>query len=163
MSSAAGAVLVPAVNDLVTLIVALEVVSLPTFALVALNSADPRAAEAALKAFLFSVASVAVSLYGVALLYGATGSVTLPSLAESTVAADPTPIAIAGLVMLLAVFAFKVAAVPFHAWAPDTYEGASVPVAAYLSVVSKRPASRPSCSWRVTFASGAKCGLPSWR
>jgi NADH-quinone oxidoreductase subunit N len=160
MSSAAGAVLVPAVNDLVTLIVALEVVSLPTFALVALNSADPRAAEAALKAFLFSVASVAVSLYGVALLYGATGSVTLPSLAESTVAADPTPIAIAGLVMLLAVFAFKVAAVPFHAWAPDTYEGASVPVAAYLSVVSKAAGFSAFVLIAVTFASWSEVWAP---
>ena len=137
LSSAAGAVLVPATNDLVTLIVALEVVSLPTFALVALRRGERRAAEAAVKAFLYSVASVAVSLYGIALLYGATGVVAFPELHVASSAAEPTPIAAAGLVMLLAVIAFKVAAVPFHAWAPDTYQGATVSVAAYLSVVSK--------------------------
>jgi NADH-quinone oxidoreductase subunit N len=137
LCSASGAVLIPATNDLVTLIVALEVVSLPTFALVALRRGEPRAAEAALKVFVFSIASVAVSLYGIALLYGTTGSVSFDQLAASAQAGAPIPLAAAGLVMLLAVVAFKIAAVPFHAWAPDTYQGATVPVAAYLSVVSK--------------------------
>lgn len=137
LCSASGAVLIPATNDLVTLIVALEVVSLPTFALVALRSDEPRAAEAALKAFVFSIASVAVSLYGIALLYGTTGVVAFEQLATVASVSDPNPLATAGLVMLLAVMAFKIAAVPFHAWAPDTYQGATVPVAAYLSVVSK--------------------------
>jgi NADH-quinone oxidoreductase subunit N len=137
LSSAAGAVLVPASNDLITLIVALEVVSLPVFALVALHRRDRRAAEAAMKAFLYSVASVAVALYGVALLYGATGVVTFPGLHVAASAEEPSPLATAGLILLLAVMAFKVAAVPFHAWAPDTYQGATVPVAGYLSVVSK--------------------------
>ena len=137
LSSASGAVLIPATNDLVTLVVALEVVSLPGFALVALRRRERRAAEAAVKAFLYSVAAVAVSLYGIALLYGATGVVTFPDLRVAATAEDPSAIATAGLVMVLAVIAFKVAAVPFHAWAPDTYEGAVVPVAAYLSVVSK--------------------------
>ncbi len=137
LCSVSGAVLVPATNDLVTLIVALEVVSLPTFALVALRRGEPRAAEAALKAFIFSIASVAVSLYGIALLYGTTGAVSFNELAASTQASGPSPLATAGMVMLLAVVAFKIAAIPFHAWAPDTYQGATVPVAAYLSVVSK--------------------------
>jgi NADH-quinone oxidoreductase subunit N len=137
LSSASGAVLVPATNDLVTLIVALEVVSLPIFALVALRRGEPRAAEAAIKAFLYSVASVAVSLYGIALLYGDTGVVTFSALHDAALATEPSAIATAGLVMVLAVIAFKVAAVPFHAWAPDTYQGATVSVAAYLSVVSK--------------------------
>jgi NADH-quinone oxidoreductase subunit N len=137
LGSAAGAVLVPAANDLVTVIVALEVVSLPVFALVALNHRDSRAAEGAMKAFVYSIAAVAVSLFGITLLYGDTGAVTFPELHVAASEAPPSPIATAGLVMLLAVMAFKVAAVPFHAWAPDTYESASVPVAAYLSVVSK--------------------------
>jgi NADH-quinone oxidoreductase subunit N len=137
LCSVSGAVLIPATNDLVTLIVALEVVSLPTFALVALRQGEPRAAEAALKAFIFSIASVAVSLYGIALLYGTTGAVSFDHLATAAQANDPTPLATAGLVMLLAVVAFKIAAIPFHGWAPDTYQGATVPVAAYLSVVSK--------------------------
>jgi NADH-quinone oxidoreductase subunit N len=129
--------LVPATTDLVSLIVALELVSLPTFALIGLNRADRRAGEAALKAFLFSVASVAVSLYGVALLYGSTGAVAFFPLFLSSGESDPTPVATAGLVMVLAVIAFKISAVPFHAWAPDAYEGAPVPIAAFLSVVSK--------------------------
>ena len=137
LCSVSGAVLIPATNDLVTLIVALEVVSLPIFALVALRSDEPRAAEAALKAFIFSIASVAVSLYGIALLYGSTGVVAFDQLATVASVSSPTPLATAGLVMLLAVVAFKIAAVPFHAWAPDTYQGAMAPVAAYLSVVSK--------------------------
>lgn len=137
LCSAAGAVLVPATTDLVTLIVALEVVSLPTFALIGLNRGDRRAGEAALKAFLFSVTSVAVSLYGIALIYGSTGSVSFVPLSVAAGATAITPVATAGLVMLLAVIAFKVAAVPFHAWAPDSYEGAPIPVAAFLSVVSK--------------------------
>jgi NADH-quinone oxidoreductase subunit N len=137
LCSVSGAVLVPATNDLVTLIVALEVVSLPIFALVALRKDERRAAEAALKAFVFSIASVAISLYGIALLYGSTGVVAFDQLAFAASLSEPTPLATAGLVMLLAVVAFKIAAVPFHAWAPDTYQGATVPVAAYLSVVSK--------------------------
>jgi NADH-quinone oxidoreductase subunit N len=137
LSSAAGAVLVPAANDLVTLIVALEVVSLPVFALVALNRRDPRAAEGAMKAFVYSIASVAVSLYGLALLYGDTGVVTFPELHVAASEQSPSPIATTGLVLVMAVMLFKVAAVPFHFWAPDTYESATVPVAAYLSVVSK--------------------------
>lgn len=137
LASASGAVLIPATNDLVTLVVALEVVSLPGFALVALHRREPRAAEAAVKAFLYSVAAVAVSLYGVALLYGDTGVMTFPDLHVAASAEGPSAIATAGLVLLLAVIAFKVAAVPFHAWAPDTYQGATIPVAAYLSVVSK--------------------------
>lgn len=137
LCSVSGAVLIPATSDLVTLIVALEVVSLPTFALVAMRKGEPRAAEAALKAFVFSIASVAVSLYGIALLYGTTGVVGFEQLATVASVSAPTPLATAGLVMLLAVVAFKIAAVPFHAWAPDTYQGATMPVAAYLSVVSK--------------------------
>lgn len=137
LCSASGAVLVPATNDLVTLIVAIEVVSLPTFALVALRRGEPRAAEAALKAFVFSIAAVAVSLYGIALLYGTTGTVSFDQLASAATLTEPTPLGTAGLVMVLAVIGFKIAAVPFHSWAPDTYQGATAPIAAYLSVVSK--------------------------
>jgi NADH-quinone oxidoreductase subunit N len=137
LCSASGAMIVPATTDLVSLIVALELVSLPTFALIALNRADHRAGEAALKAFLFSVTSVAVSLYGIALLYGSTGSVAFSRLAIVATKSGPTSVAVLGLVMLLAVILFKISAVPFHAWAPDAYEGAPIPVAAFLSVVSK--------------------------
>jgi NADH-quinone oxidoreductase subunit N len=137
LASASGAMLVPAVTDLVTLLVAIEVVSLPTFALIAMNRGDRRSGEAALKAFLYSVASAAISFYGLALLYGSLGTVSFGPISLLTANTEPTPIAAAGLVLILAVVAFKAAAVPFHAWAPDAYEGAPVPIAAYLSVVSK--------------------------
>ncbi|HVQ87796.1 MAG TPA: NADH-quinone oxidoreductase subunit N [Actinomycetes bacterium] len=137
LCSASGAMLVAATTDLVSLVVALELVSLPTFALIGLNTVDRRAGEAALKAFLFSVASVAVSLYGLALIYGSTATVAFVPLSIAAASNRPTPVATAGLVMVLAVIAFKIAAVPFHTWAPDAYEGAPIPVAAYLSVVSK--------------------------
>ena len=122
--SASGAMLVPAATDLVTLLVAIEVVSLPTFALIAMNRGDRRSGEGALKAFLYSVTSVAVSFYGVALLYGSLGTVSFFHCSFLLGNTEPTPIATAGLVLVLAVIAFKAAAVPFHAWAPDAYEGA---------------------------------------
>jgi NADH-quinone oxidoreductase subunit N len=138
LASATGALVLAAARDLATIVVALEVVSLPAFALVGLRRRDPRGAEAALTFFLVSVVSVAVMLYGISLVYGATGTLHLDRLA--TVLENPasrTSVATAGVVLTLVGLAFKVGAVPFHFWVPDTYAGAPVAVAAYLSVVSK--------------------------
>ena len=138
LSSATGAMVIAASRDLVTLLVALEVVSLPAFALVGLRRGDRRAAEASLKFFLVSVVSTAVMLMGISLVYGATGSVFLTeidvALASGSAVHD---VAVAGVLLTVVGLAFKVAAVPFHMWVPDTYVGAPVAVAAYLSVVSK--------------------------
>ncbi|MGC5009280.1 NADH-quinone oxidoreductase subunit N [Streptosporangium sp. DT93] len=162
----AGAVALPASRDLIMLVVALELVSLPVFALTALRRYDGRGSEAAVKLFLVSVVSTAVMLFGVSLLYGTTGTVYLDRIAHALRAAVPASGAGLGLagpggaaadaqgslphigqmppavvtvavVLVLAGFAFKVAAVPFHAWAGDVYQGAPVPVAALLSVISK--------------------------
>ncbi|MGH8776605.1 MAG: NADH-quinone oxidoreductase subunit N [Jiangellaceae bacterium] len=138
LASATGALVLAAARDLATIVVALEVLSLPAFALVGLRRRDARGAEAALTFFLVSVVSVAVMLYGVSLVYGATGSLHLDRIAAAL--ADPanrTSVATAGVVLTLVGLAFKVGAVPFHFWVPDTYTGAPVVVAAYLSVVSK--------------------------
>lgn len=138
LCSVAGAVLMAAGRDIITLVVALELLSLPTFALVGLRRGDGRSAESALKFFLISVISTAVTLYGASLVYAVTGSLHLARVAAAL--GDPAtrgPVAAVGVVLTLAGFAFKVAAVPFHFWAPDVYTGAPVPVAAYLSVVSK--------------------------
>ncbi|GGL24422.1 NADH-quinone oxidoreductase subunit N [Planomonospora parontospora] len=158
-----GAVVLPAARDLITLVVALELVSLPVFALTALRRYDGRASEAAVKLFLVSVVSTAVMLFGVSLLYGVTGTVHLDRLAQALrpytpwsgavpvppaespqayasslqISHDLPPVLTVAMVLVLAGFAFKVAAVPFHAWAADVYQGAPVPVAALLSVVSK--------------------------
>ena len=138
LASVSGAMVLAASRDLLTMVVALEVVSLPTFALVGLRRHDSRSSEAALKFFLVSVVSTAVMLFGLSLVYGVTGQVHLDRIA--TALDDPSqrmPVLVLGVTLALAGFGFKVAAVPFHFWAPDTYQGAPVPVAAYLSVVSK--------------------------
>ncbi len=138
LSSASGAALLPASRDLATLVIALEVASLPAFALVALRR-DGRGAEAALKFFLSSVTATAVMLLGIGFVYAASGSLHLGAVATGLehAPAQLKPLAEAGAVLTLVGFAFKVAAVPFHFWVPDTYTGAPLPVAGYLSVVGK--------------------------
>ncbi|MGW4274854.1 NADH-quinone oxidoreductase subunit N [Streptomyces seoulensis] len=139
LSSAAGAALLPAARDLATLVVALEVASLPAFALVGLRHGDRRSSDAALKFFLSSVTATAVSLLGVSFVYATTGSLYLTRIAERVQHVDGQlhTLAQTGVVLTLIGFAFKLAAVPFHFWVPDTYVGAPLPIAAYLSVVGK--------------------------
>ncbi|MFB7607868.1 NADH-quinone oxidoreductase subunit N [Streptomyces gardneri] len=139
LSSAAGAALLPASRDLATLVVALEVASLPAFALVGLKRGDRMSGEAALKFFLSSVTATAVTLLGVSFVYAATGTLHLTEIAErlDSVPGQLETLAQAGVALTLVGFAFKTAAVPFHFWVPDTYVGAPLPVAAYLSVVGK--------------------------
>ncbi|MCL8016521.1 NADH-quinone oxidoreductase subunit N [Streptomyces sp. AS02] len=139
LSSAAGAALLPASRDLATLIVALEVASLPAFALVGLRHGDRKSSEAALKFFLSSVTATAVSLMGISFVYASTGTLYLTQIAEriQNVDGQLQVLTQTGVVLTLVGFAFKTAAVPFHFWVPDTYVGAPLPVAAYLSVVGK--------------------------
>lgn len=139
LSSAAGAALLPASRDLATLIVALEVTTLPAFALVGLRRADRLSSEAALKFFLTSVTATAVSLLGISFVYAATGTLNLSLVADGLTHAPGQlhTLARAGVALTLVGFAFKLAVAPFHFWVPDTYAGAPLPVAAYLSVVGK--------------------------
>jgi NADH-quinone oxidoreductase subunit N len=139
LAAITGALLLAAGRDLITLVVALETLSLPVFALVALRRYDGVASEAAMKLFLVSVVSSAVTLFGISLVYGVTGAMHLDRIAAGLAhtPADLKPVAAAGIVLVIAGFGFKVAAVPFHFWAPDVYQGAPLPVAAFLSVVSK--------------------------
>ncbi|MFF1679124.1 NADH-quinone oxidoreductase subunit N [Streptomyces sp. NPDC058256] len=139
LSSAAGAALLPASRDLATLIVALEVASLPAFALVGIKRGDRKSSEAALKFFLSSVTATAVSLMGVSFVYATTGTLYLTEIADKIQQVDGQfhTLAQAGVALTLIGFAFKTAAVPFHFWVPDTYVGAPLPIAAYLSVVGK--------------------------
>ncbi|MFF2075591.1 NADH-quinone oxidoreductase subunit N [Kitasatospora sp. NPDC058162] len=138
LSSATGAALLPASRDLATMVIALEVASLPAFALVALRR-DGRGAEAAFKFFVSSVTATAVMLLGIGFVYAASGSLHLGAVAQGLEHAPGQlkTLAEAGAVLTLVGFAFKVAAVPFHFWVPDTYTGAPLPVAGYLSVVGK--------------------------
>jgi NADH-quinone oxidoreductase subunit N len=140
--SVSGMLVLAASRDLLSLLIALEVVSLPAFVLVGLRRDDARSAEGALKFFLFSVVSTAVTAYGIALVYGVTGHVSLAGIADALGrqhdrAGAMSALAAAAVVLVVVGFAFKVSAVPFHFWTPDTYQGAPVAVAAFLSVASK--------------------------
>lgn len=139
LSSAAGGALLPASRDLATLVVALEVTTLPAFALVGLRREDRLSGEAALKFFLSSVTATAVSLLGVSFVYAATGTLHLSAVADGLTHAPGQleTLAKVGAALTLVGFAFKLAVAPFHFWVPDTYAGAPLPVAAYLSVVGK--------------------------
>ncbi|MDX6741693.1 NADH-quinone oxidoreductase subunit N [Actinocorallia sp. A-T 12471] len=137
LCSVTGALTLVAARDLVLLAVGLETLALPVFALVALKRYDGRATEAAVKLLLVSVASAAVLLFGISLVYGATGALHFDRIATAAVTPELAPVLTAGIVLVICGFAFKVAAVPFHAWTPDVYQGAPLPVAAFLSVVSK--------------------------
>jgi len=133
-----GMLTMPSSRDLLMLFISLELVSAPGFLLAGFRKGDPRSNEAALKFFLISVLSTAVMLYGMSLIYGVTGTLRLEGIAAKlSQPAGSTNLALAAILFVVAGFAFKVSAFPFQFWAPDTYEGAPVPVAAFLSVASK--------------------------
>ncbi|HEY5077355.1 MAG TPA: NADH-quinone oxidoreductase subunit N [Acidimicrobiia bacterium] len=134
MSVMAGA------RDLITLFVALETISIPTFVLAGFRKHDRASNEAGVKYYLIGVLSSALMLYGMSLIYGVTGATKLsgPNSISSYMSQHGTvPLVAVAMFLSLVGFAFKVSAVPFHFWAPDTYEGAPTPVTAFLSVASK--------------------------
>ena len=126
-------------RDLITIFVGLELVTGPTFLMAGWRKGDARSNEAALKFFIIGVLSSAVLLFGMSLVYGATGTISFEGIrsASAALSLSDQPLFTLGVVFTLLGFAFKVSAVPFHFWTPDTYEGAPTPVTAYLSVVSK--------------------------
>jgi len=140
LTSFLGCLLMPSSRDLLMLFISLELVSAPGFLIAAFRKSDPRSNEAGLKFFLIGVLSTAVMLYGMSLIYGVAGSLNLGEIA--TALSGPLPrgqetLVLAAILFVVAGFAFKVSAVPFQFWAPDTYEGAPVPVAAFLATASK--------------------------
>jgi len=127
-------------NDLVMLYLALEMVSLTSYVMVAYMKGDRMSNEASLKYILFGAVSTGSMLYGLSLLYGMTGSTSLPAIQEYLAGGLSDQNRFAAYVIALFVFAgfgFKVAAVPFHFWCPDVYQGAPTPVTAFLSVAPK--------------------------
>ena len=131
-----GGLVIASARDLISLFIALELISIPGIVMVALRKGDARANEGALKFFLFSVLSSAVMLYGMSLVYGVTGSTILSEI-RTSIGSDDEPLVLLSVFFVVVGFAFKISAVPFHFWAPDTYEGAPSPVAAFLSTASK--------------------------
>ncbi len=132
-----GMLVMPSARDLLTLFVALETVSIPGFVLAGLRKRDLYSSEAAIKFFLIGVLSVALMLFGTSIVYGYTGTTFLTEIAAHPAMANPEPALYAAILLVIVGFGFKVSAVPFHFWAPDTYAGAPMPVAAMLAVASK--------------------------
>jgi NADH-quinone oxidoreductase subunit N len=138
LTSFLGCLLMPASRDLLMLFLSLELVSAPGFLMAALRKSDIKGNEGGLKFFLIGVLSTAVMLYGMSLIYGLTGSLHLSQIADGLqrLSGAQATLANAAILFVTVGFAFKVSAVPFQFWAPDTYEGAPVPVAAFLGVAS---------------------------
>lgn len=135
LSSLYGLSLLPSAQSALVLFLGLEMLSVPVYALIVLAMRRPESAEAALKYLVLSGAASATFLMGISLLYGTTGSMQVSAVSQAMSAGDPVSVTALGLIVM-ALF-LKGAVVPFHAWAPDTYEGASVPVTAYMATLSK--------------------------
>ncbi len=138
VSSLLGMTVMASARDLITIFVALELLSIPAYMLAAWRKRDARSNEAGLKYYLMGVFASAIMLYGMSLIFGVTGTTILADIGERIQGSlAEEPIVSLGIVFVVVGFAFKVSAVPFHTWAPDTYEGAPTPVTAFLSVASK--------------------------
>lgn len=138
LSSILGMVLMASARDLITVFVALELLSIPAYMLATWRKRDLKSNEAGLKYYLMGVFASAIMLYGMSLLYGGAGSTLLTDINDAvSVDGSPSAIVVMGVIFVIIGFAFKVSAFPFHTWAPDTYEGAPTPVTAFLSVASK--------------------------
>ena len=138
LSSLLGMSVMASARDLVSIFVALELLSIPAYMLAAWRKRDLKGNEAGLKYYLMGVFASAVLLYGMSLLYGLTGSTLLTEIGAQ-IGAEPSsvPFITLGILLIMVGFGFKVSAVPFHTWAPDTYEGAPTPIASFLAVASK--------------------------
>jgi NADH-quinone oxidoreductase subunit N len=138
LCSLLGMVVMASARDLITIFVALETLSLPAYMLAGWRKRDLRSNEAALKYYLLGVLASAVMLYGMSLIFGFANSTLLVDIGHQVQGSiTQAPVVTLGIFFVTVGFAFKVSAVPFHFWAPDTYEGAPTPVAAFLSVASK--------------------------
>jgi NADH-quinone oxidoreductase subunit N len=135
--AAAGMTLMSAANGLAVAFVALELSSLPSYALVAFLKRNRGSVEAGLKYFLIGALSSAVLVYGISLVYGVTGSLQFGAVAEALTGTEPVGVLGFGVLMILGGFAFKTASAPFHFWAPEAYEGSAGPISGFLSSASK--------------------------
>jgi NADH-quinone oxidoreductase subunit N len=140
LMAASGGLLIAAAQDLLVIFVGLELLSLGLYIMTAFAKSSGKSAEAAMKYYLFGGMSAAFLLFGFSYLYGLSGSTNLARVILGTyisAANGGTPLLLVALVMIAAGLGFKVAAVPFHLWVPDTYEGAPAPAAAFIASVSK--------------------------
>ena len=137
LMSAAGGLLISAARDLLVIFIGLELLSLGLYVLTAFVKSSAKSAEAAIKYSLFGGMSAAFLLFGFSYLYGLSGSTNLYWIQYSIGESGSSPLLFVAWVLIVAGLGFKIAAVPFHLWAPDTYEGAPAPAAAFIASVSK--------------------------
>ena len=132
-----GMMLMAAGNELIIVFLGLELMSLSLYVLAGYFRESPASSEAGMKYLLLGAFASAFFLYGIALIYGGTGTTSVPAIAEAITADDKSPLLLAGMFLLVVGFGFKVAIVPFHQWAPDVYEGAPTTIAAFISAGPK--------------------------
>lgn len=140
LMATAGMMFLAGADDLMVLFLGLEVMSVPVYVLAGFDRRNVFSAEAALKYFLVGAFASAFLLYGVALLYGATGATSLTVIGERLAGAGPSALASLGAGLVIVGLGFKVASVPFHMWAPDVYDGAPTPVTTYMATGVKAAA-----------------------
>jgi NADH-quinone oxidoreductase subunit N len=140
--ASSGMMLLAGARDLMIVFLGIELMSISVYALAGINRRSEQSAEGALKYFLLGAFSTAFLLYGIALVYGATGTTNLTLIAGRTSMYNlaGSPLLIAGIGLLLIGFGFKVATVPFHMWAPDVYDGSPTPITAYMAATVKAAA-----------------------
>ncbi len=136
LSVALGAMLAVSMRDLFGIFLAIELATIPSYAMVAFDRSRRESAEGGMKYLITGVIASSVLLYGIVLIYGVSGSAMLSEVAN-TFSGGLTPVALLGLVLLISGFAFKLSAAPFHFWTPDAYQGAPTSAAAFLSVAPK--------------------------
>src|SRR6266403_442573 len=128
-----GMLVISPLNSLFKIIcIGLELLGLSLYVMAAFDKTDLRSAEAGLKYFLFGSTASAFTLFGISFVYGISGTTALAAIAEKLTSASVQPLLAVGIIMTLVGFAFKIAAAPFHLWAPDVYQGAPVPSAAFI-------------------------------
>jgi NADH-quinone oxidoreductase subunit N len=132
-----GLLLLVGSEELLMIFIGLELLGLSLYVMAAFDKSDVRSAEAGLKYFLFGSTSSAFTLFGISLIYGMLGTTGLAAISSKLTVASVQPLLAVGIVMTLVGFAFKIAAAPFHLWAPDAYQGAPVPSAAFIASGSK--------------------------
>jgi NADH-quinone oxidoreductase subunit N len=138
LCSVLGMFLLAGSADIVTLIVAIELVSIPSYVLATYHRGDSRSAEAGLKYVLYGAVSTGVMLYGFSLLYGMSGATSIPEMAAFFAGSGYSPLLyLVAVVLVLAGLGYKIAMVPFHFWCPDVYEGSPTPFTAFFSVAPK--------------------------
>jgi NADH-quinone oxidoreductase subunit N len=136
LSVVVGSILLVSMRDLFGVFLAIELATIPSYAMVAFDRSRRESAEGGMKYLITGVIASSVLLYGVVLIYGVSGSAALEDVAEAFTG-GLSPVALVGLVLLVSGFAFKVSAAPFHFWTPDAYQGAPTSAAAFLSVAPK--------------------------